>query len=151
MVLATHVCQCFTDRELPERICWWARKYRNICWNYTWCPSRVFLLLLPQWLLTSNPFRTAPDILPNGLQSLPLSTQQKLYVSTFHFSVDSLSAYTKLTKRQICQDDVNWLHLNWIIYMIWLIKYSAIIGISIFTEKHPPNEDNSKALSTLLR
>lgn len=31
----------------------------------------------------SDPFRTAPDILPNGLQSLPLSTQQKLYVCVF--------------------------------------------------------------------
>lgn len=63
--------------------------------------------------------------------------------------VCSLHAYTKLTKRQTCQDYVNWLHFNWIIYMIWLIKYSGIIGISIFAEKHPPNEDNSKTLSTI--
>lgn len=54
--LATQVCQCFTDRALPKKIYWWVRKCGNICWNYTWCPSRVFLLLLPQWLLTSKSY-----------------------------------------------------------------------------------------------
>lgn len=38
----------------------------------------------------SDPFRTAPDILPNGLQSLPLSTQQKLYVCVFVWIHDML-------------------------------------------------------------
>lgn len=41
---------------LVSQICWWVRKCGNICWNYTWCPSRVFFLLLPQWLLTSKSY-----------------------------------------------------------------------------------------------
>lgn len=78
----------------------------------------------------SDPFRTAPDILLNGLCNLCFSPLSKSSIYVYVF-VDSLHVYTKLI-RQICQDDGNWIHFKWIIYMIcWLIKKSTL------TEKSP--------------
>lgn len=119
-VLVT-VFQCFKDRELPEKICWWVRKCGNICWNYTWCPSRVFLLLLPQWLLTSKSYLIPSEQRLTFYRMACNLCLSPLSKSSMRVCVDSLHACTMLI-RQIYQDDVNWLHFNWIINMIWLIK-----------------------------
>jgi len=91
----------------------------------------------------SDPFRTAPDILPNGLQSLPPLSKSSMYVCVclcgFTTCLHKVNKYVKMMLIDYILTEL----------FIWLIKSNYCI--SIFAEKHRPNEDNSNTLSTLMQ